>query len=87
MSELKDYSILDIEAIDDERLEKCKSGKIQETRVYIKSEADKVIAGLNDEIHNLKRALINARHEVAKARGKKSSTKKYIAKYSMRQND
>ena len=70
MSELKDYSILDIEAIDDERLEKSESGKIQETRVYIKSEADAVIARLNDEIHNLKRALINARHEVAKARGK-----------------
>lgn len=38
--------------------------------MIVKSEADAVIAGLNDEIQNLKRALINARHEVAKARGK-----------------
>ena len=43
--------------------------------VYPKSEADAVIAGLENEIHNLKRSLIVARHEVAKARGKKSSTK------------
>lgn len=50
---------------------------------YLKSEADKVIAKLNDEIHHLKRALINARHEVAMASGKKRSTKKNIAKYSM----
>lgn len=61
--------------------------KERETKFYLKTEADTVIAGLNDEIHNLKRALIIARHEVAKARGKKSSTKKYIAKYSMRPND
>ena len=46
MSELKDYNILDIEAMDDERLEKSESGKIQVTRVYIKEEADKVIAEL-----------------------------------------
>lgn len=46
MSELKDYDIMDIEAMDEERLEKSKSGKIQATRVYIKSEADKVIAEL-----------------------------------------
>lgn len=46
MSELKDYDIMDIEAMDDERLEKSESGKIQVTRVYIKSEADKVIADL-----------------------------------------
>lgn len=44
---------------------------------YLKSEADAVIAGLNDEIHNLKRALIIARHEVAKARGKKSYKMKF----------
>ena len=44
MSELKDYDIMDIEAMDDERLEKSESGIIQATRVYIKSEADKVIA-------------------------------------------
>lgn len=44
MSELKDYDIMDIEAMDDERLEKSESGKIQVSRVYLKSEADKVIA-------------------------------------------
>jgi len=49
MSELKDYDIMDIEAMDDERLEKSESGKIQVTRVYIKSEADKVIAELESE--------------------------------------
>jgi molecular chaperone GrpE (heat shock protein) len=64
--------------------------------VYLKSEADKVIAEkdaeiaqlqamleernkqvgeLKEEIHNLKRSLIVARHEVAKARGKKFSNK------------
>lgn len=48
MSELKDYDIMDIEAMDDERLEKSESGKIQVTRVYIKSEADKVIADLEE---------------------------------------
>ena len=48
MSELKDYDIMDIEAMDDERLEKSESGKIQATRVYIKSEADKVIADLEE---------------------------------------
>lgn len=54
MSELKDYDIMDIEAMDDERLEKSESGKIQVTRVYIKSEADKVIAGKDKEIAKLK---------------------------------
>lgn len=49
MSELKDYDIMDIEAMDDERLEKSESGKIQVTRVYIKSEADKVIAELKTD--------------------------------------
>lgn len=44
--ELKDYDIMDIEAMDDNRLEKSKSGIIQVTRVYIKSKADKVIAEL-----------------------------------------
>ena len=52
MSELKDYNIMDIEAMDDERLEKSESGKIQVTRVYIKSEADKVIADL-EESHKM----------------------------------
>lgn len=52
MSELKDYDIMDIEAMDDERLEKSESGKIQATRVYFKSEADKVIADL-EESHKM----------------------------------
>lgn len=46
MSELKDYDIMDIEAMDDERLEKSESGKIQVTRVYIKSDVDAAIAEL-----------------------------------------
>ena len=54
MSELKDYDIMDIEAMDDERLEKSESGKIQVTRVYIKSEADKVIEEKDAEIARLK---------------------------------
>jgi len=53
MSELKDYDILDIEAMDDERLEKSESGKIQVTRVYIKDEADKVIAEKDTKIIQL----------------------------------
>lgn len=44
MNELKDYDIMDIEAMDDERLEKSESGKIQATRVYIKSDVDNAIA-------------------------------------------
>lgn len=48
MSELKDYDIMDIEAMDDERLEKLESGKIQATRVYIKSDADKFISDLEE---------------------------------------
>lgn len=54
MSELKNYDIMDIEAMDDERLEKSESGKIQVTRVYIKSEVDKVIAEKDAEIEKLK---------------------------------
>ena len=53
MSELKDYDIMDVEAMDDERLEKSESGIIQATRVYIKSEADKVIAEKDKEIQRL----------------------------------
>lgn len=57
MSELKDYDIMDIEAMDDERLEKSESGKIQVTRVYIKSEADTVIAELEAENRFVKERL------------------------------
>lgn len=55
--ELKDYDIMDIEAMDDERLEKSESGKIQVTRVYIKSEVDAVIAELKAKNENIKDAL------------------------------
>lgn len=49
MSELKHYDIKDIEAIDDERAKDAKPGQIINcTRVYIKSEADKVIAELKE---------------------------------------
>ena len=48
MSGLKDYDIMDIEAMDDERLEKSESCRIQVTRVYIKAEDDKVIADLEE---------------------------------------
>ena len=67
MSELKDYDIMDIEAMDDERLEKSESGKIQATRVYIKSEADKVIAEKDKEIRRqkYKRCLDKASYWVA----------------------
>ena len=53
-----------------------------ERQYYHKSEADKVIAEkdseiteLKDEIHNLKRSLIVARHHVAKERGKNLKNK------------
>jgi len=59
MSKLKDYDIMDIEAMDDERLEKSESGKIQVTRVYIKSEADKVIAEKDTKIIQLKALIEN----------------------------
>lgn len=50
MSRIKDYNIMDIEAMDDERLEKSESGKIQVTRVYIKSEIDKEIAKMKGKL-------------------------------------
>lgn len=46
---------------------------------YLKEEADKVITDQKEEIYNLKQSLAAARHEVAKARGKKLSNK-YRAK-------
>ena len=50
MEQLKDYSILDIEAIDDERFKKEKApGKwVPESRVYLKSEADRHIQELEE---------------------------------------
>lgn len=63
MSELKSYNIMDIEAMDDERLEKSESGKIQVTRVYIKSEADEVIAEKDKEIEELKSDISDLRDD------------------------
>lgn len=54
MSELKDYDIMDIEAMDDERLEKSESGKIQATRVYIKSDVDNAITELKQKLEDAK---------------------------------
>jgi len=48
MSELNAYTADDIQKLDDERLEASESGKIDCTRVYLKSEADKVIADLEE---------------------------------------
>lgn len=64
MSELKDYDIMDIEAMDDERLEKSESGKIQATRVYIKSEADNVISTIRAEREEYRYNLSCARNEI-----------------------
>ena len=70
MKELKDYSILDIEAIDDERFKKEKApGKwVQESRVYLKEDVDAAIAELKAKLveqdaenRRLKRALWLAR--------------------------
>lgn len=52
MSELKDYDVMDIEAMDDKRLEKSKSGKIQATRVYIKAKVDSAIADLKAKLED-----------------------------------
>ena len=59
MSELKDYSVLDIEAIDDERYEKEKApGKwVTESRVYLKKDVDAALAAKDQEIAELKAAL------------------------------
>lgn len=51
--ELKNYDIMDIEAMDDERLEKSESGKIQVTRVYIKSEVDDAITELKAKLESV----------------------------------
>ena len=44
MSELREWTASEIEEYDDARLELAEDGKIDCTRVYIKSEADKAIA-------------------------------------------
>ena len=52
MCELKEWTASEIEEYDDARLELAEDGKIDCTRVYIKSEADKVIAEL-EEYHKM----------------------------------
>lgn len=53
MSELKDYDIMDIEAMDDERVKtESAPGKwVPRSRVYLKSEVDKVIEFWRNESH------------------------------------
>ena len=55
MSELKDYSILDIEAIDDERYKKESApGKwVSESRVYMKEDVDVAIAELKAKLEDV----------------------------------
>ena len=65
MSELKDYDIMDIEAMDDERLEKSESGKIQVTRVYIKSDVDNAIAELKSALKESEEAIYEAGADAA----------------------
>lgn len=48
MSELKEWTASEIEEYDDARLELAEDGKIECTRVYIKADADKVIAELEE---------------------------------------
>lgn len=59
MNELKDYSILDIEAIDDERFKKEKApGKwVQESRVYLKEDVDTVIMGLKAKLESVQASM------------------------------
>ncbi len=56
MKKLKDYSVLDIESIDDERFKKEKApGKwVQESRVYLKEDVDAAIAELKQKLESLK---------------------------------
>lgn len=65
------------------------NGEAYAVDMYLKSEANKVIAELKDEIHNLKRSLIIARHAVAIAKGKKVSHKyrTKVEKNSKRRSD
>ena len=55
--ELKDYDIMDIEAIDDERIKASSNGTVVPvTRVYIKAEVDAAITELKAENENIKDA-------------------------------
>ena len=89
--ELKDYSILDIESIDDDRFEKEKApGKwVPESRVYLKEDADTVIAELKQKLEDerefgLNRAK-NADYEIGKLNEKilvlEKSYKKLVKRF------
>lgn len=53
MSELKEWTASEIEEYDDARLELSEDGKVSCTMLYIKSDADKVIAEKDKEIQRL----------------------------------
>lgn len=57
MSELKEWTASEIEEYDDARLELAEDGKIDCTRVYIKADADKVIAELQKQVHDYAQGL------------------------------
>lgn len=52
--QLKYYLAEDINEMDDDRLERSRTGKIQCTRVYIKRDADKVIRSLKTALKSSK---------------------------------
>ena len=65
--ELKDYDIMDIEAIDDERIKASSNGTVvPATRVYIKAEVDAAITELKAENERLSNALDKERSETIK---------------------
>lgn len=67
MSELKDYDIMDIETIDDERIKASSNGKVvPATLVYIKAEVDAAITELKAENERLSNALYKERSETIK---------------------
>lgn len=49
MNELKEWTASEIEEYDDARLELAEDGKIDCTRVYIKSEADKIFEEMEEK--------------------------------------
>ena len=86
MSELKEWTASEIEEYDDARLELAEDSKIDCTRVYFKSEADKVIADLDEshkkevwqllmKIAELKETLNNSRN------ARKYWRKEYLIEY------
>ena len=82
--ELKDYNIMDIEAMDDDRLEKSSMGKIFVTRVYIKDEVDAVLAAKDAEIERLKSMVYTDNSGVIdKLNGYLSDAHKQIKKLKM----